>query len=109
MRHTQFIGLPPEALKFLEEHCEIIPDSTCHHCGGILSYKKRTEIYADAKQYGMFDDGPMLSKYYLKDGREVFEDIQCCPWSSGPMIFLCLKDKDKNILFKWDDKEIEKY
>ena len=106
MRCTKIMGLPKEAEIFLDENCEKVPADKCPHCGEVLSWIVKEEDYKDMSHIGMFDDGPILLKYYLKDGREMFEEVQCTPWSSGPCIFLCLKDQQGNILYQWSNEEI---
>jgi hypothetical protein len=82
----------------------------CPHCGKPSGQIMDMEVYDSETGvgYGMFNDGPPLYKYNLKDGRTAYEVVQTVPWSSGPMIFLCLEiDKEKQFL--WTEKEIEKY
>ncbi len=89
MRCTQIIGLNREACEFISKHT--------------FSYM----VYEDATDQGMFDDGPMLTEYVLQDGSKVREFIQAVPWSSGPCIFLALKDVESGkILFPWDEETI---
>ena len=76
--------------------------------GHILSTGIKSEMWKDAREVGMHDDGPMLDKYKLKSGKWVREVVQAVPWSSGPCIFLCLEDEDGKRLFEWTDGEIEK-
>jgi hypothetical protein len=91
MRCTQIIGLSPQAHKFLEENQKKVlikcscPDCETYHIPMIIKEK-----YADASSQGMFDDGPSLFKYQLKDDTWIYEYVQACPWSSGPMIFTAL-------------------
>lgn len=65
------------------------------------------------KWVGMFGgpgDEDFLRIYTLKDGREVEEYVQAKPWSSGPCIFLALRDtKTKEPLPEtlWDEEDIE--
>jgi DNA-directed RNA polymerase subunit RPC12/RpoP len=106
MRCTQFIGLTDEAQSFLIENCLEVADSVCPHCGSTITTKNKSEVYSSAKHFGMFEDGPDLLKYYLKDGKTLFEVVQAAPWSSGPCIFLCLEDEKGNRLFEWSDEDI---
>lgn len=107
MRSTQIRGLTNEALNFLNENCIKVPVKRCPKCDYELEYGQKCEVYEDASWTGMFEDGPSLLKYYLKDGSTVKEVIQAVPWSSGPCIFMCLKDKEENLFFKWPISEIE--
>lgn len=110
MRCTQLIGLKKEASKFLFENTKRVPCSPCPHCGKDTRDRMDTKIYESAASAGMFDDGPELNEYYLKDGRVIREVIQAVPWSSGPCIFMCLidaADPDGKWLFPWSDEEID--
>lgn len=108
MRGTQIYGLKEEAKKFLEENIEKIPDIVCPDCGKITTYKNNKRVYESAKECGMFDDGPELYEYVLKDKTIVCEVVhECTPWSSGLCIFLDLCDKNTGeVLFGWTGKEI---
>jgi hypothetical protein len=108
MRCTQLIGLPKNAIKFLNKNVELIPNVCCPNCKTIINTKWNAKIYASAKDEGMFDDGPDLLEYTLIDGKIIREKVQAAPWSSGPCIFLMLVDESEKILYKWTDKEIEK-
>jgi hypothetical protein len=106
MRCTQLRGLTPEATKFLDENSKIVVRSKCPHCDGVLSEGIESKVYADATSEGMFDDGPMLHQYTLKDGKIVKEIVQATVWSSGPCIFLCLENEEGNQLFPWPPRAI---
>lgn len=108
MRCTQVIGLKADAYDWLEKECKRVSVEICPHCGhtkggGIISevYDRETGVKS-----GMFDDGPMLHEYTLKDESKVREIVQAAPWSSGPCIFLCLQKEDGERLFQWTEKEI---
>lgn len=102
MRCTQYVGLPKDALKFLNENQKI---EKCPCCGHTTYLGERT--WKDASACGMFDDGPKLNEFELKDGSIVREEIQAVPWSSGPVIFTMLIDEKGNVLFRHSDKDIE--
>lgn len=109
MRCTQIMGLPPKALKFIEDNVEEIPDIVCPHCDKVVSYKKecKQEIYASAKKAGMFDDGPELYRYIMQDGSTWIEMVQEVPWSSGPCVFLMLVNvQEQKKRFKWERSEM---
>lgn len=107
MRCTQFYGLTDEAEKFLEEFCIKEAASHCPHCNGPIGNKLKSEVYRDEKEVGMFDDGPSLRQYFLKDGRIFREIIQHTVWSSGPCVYLCLQDENGSDLFKWPQNDME--
>lgn len=106
MRCTQIIGLTKEAEDFLEKSVKKIPDPVCPECGNVLGFKYSRRPYFDARDEGMFGDGPMLFEYDLNDGRVAKEVIQAVPWSSGPCIFMCL-EVDGERMFEWSQEEID--
>jgi len=90
MRCTQIFGLSEEAQEFLRENQYI-----------------SSKEYKDARDEGMFDDGPILLEYVLKSGEVFQEFIQDIVWSSGPCIFLALRDvKNQKDVFLWSDEEM---
>lgn len=101
MRCTQIMGLPPKAILFLTENQK---QEVCPTSGAV---KKIEKEYDSARAYGMFDDGPDLYEYTLKDGSIVKEVLQEVAWSSGPCIFLKLVDENNKTLFSWSKKDIE--
>ena len=110
IRCTQIIGLKTGAEVWLDSHCEKITTiDTCPRCKHELSKLEHNQkiVYDDSGSSGMFEDGPVLCKYSLRDGSEIKEIEQCSPWSSGPCIFLCLEKEDGTRLFEWTEKEIE--
>lgn len=78
MRETQFIGLTISAEKFVE---------------GL------ERLFSDREVEGMFEEKIPLKRWkmhpiFSRDDRPsacIREIEQCCPWSSGPMIFTCLE------------------
>lgn len=59
---------------------------------------------------GMFDEEFKLKTYQLADGSLYEEYVQAEPWSSGPCIFLALRNvSDKTIVEAslWDQKVID--
>ena len=112
MRCTQFIGLSPEARQYLDEHVAYHKPTICKECGQPLPGQKTGMVYEvydeeTGKRAGMFDDGPPLCEYTMKDGSKVREIVQAVPWSSGPMIFLCLEDDKGDCIGAWSEKEID--
>ena len=110
MRCTQIFGLSEKAQVFLKENqqSDSKPCPMCHEGQVTLPVE---EIYASAKEKGMFNDGPELNKFLLKDGRWVYEVIQAVPWSSGPCIFTTLSTseslEDALADLSWSQKEID--
>jgi hypothetical protein len=59
---------------------------------------------------GMFGERHELSRYELPDGRVLCEYVQAEPWSSGPCIFLALRDQRSGEPLAetlWSDQEID--
>jgi len=111
MRCTQVVGLSDRAQRFINQNVAQHDPKVCQHCNQPLPGEPRgpiMEVYADAKALGMFDDGPDLHEYTLKDGQKVKEIVQAVPWSSGPMIFMCLEDEEGNRIGEWSASEIER-
>ncbi len=106
MRAYQHIGLTSEAQDFLEENVVKIPDIVCPKCGEVIKQKMDKTIVRRENLF--YDDGPAIIEYKLKDGRTCTEVIQCSPWSSGPMGFMCL-EIDGKLMFEWTREEIEVY
>lgn len=109
MRCTQVIGLNERTREFLRENtATTLKKCGCPTCTTLHWEVREEEVYASAAHTGMFDDGPELYKYRLKDGRWVFEYVQAVPWSSGPCIFLALQDEAKQPLPQslWSEDEI---
>jgi len=111
MRSTQLIGLKEEAYQFLDENCKVTDIKVCKECGHVHGGEKICKVYdtETGRKCGMFDDGPDLNEYELKDDTFVREVVQCVLWSSGPCIFLCLQKSDGSNIFEWDEKEIKDY
>ena len=105
MRMTQNMGLPPAADAFLKRECLRALNHECPTCHHKTGGEMVCEVYEDASEQGMFDDGPQLRKYTLNGGSTVKEVVQCTPWDCGPMIYLCLKDDYGNTLFQWPKEE----
>ena len=105
MRCTQIMGLSEVAEQFLKDNHQPVTKEcqTCHH---IETVDAKISVYASAEDQGMFDDGPLLREYILKDGRAAREIVQAVPWSSGPCIFLCLEVDGKRI-GEWDAESID--
>ena len=106
MRCTQVFGLNQVARKFLSLHVARTPKRTCPTCHHQEGGEMIAEVYASAREDGMFDDGPDLLRYTLQDGRKFCEIVQAVPWSSGPCIFLCLEDADGKRYGEWTEEEI---
>lgn len=106
MRCTQLFGLTDLARAYISENVRTIPCNPCPHCGEPTSSTLDMVEYEDASDAGMFNDGPMLHRYNLKVGGYVEEYIQASPWSSGPCIFLALRDEKGNTFCKWTEEQI---
>ena len=106
MRSTQIIGLTKEAKQYIDENVRLV-EKECPlcKCGKIQSPEQKQ--YADARNLGMFNDGPMLNEYIMKDGTILREIVQETVWSSGPCIFLCLCDINGKRMFEWSDDDLK--
>lgn len=105
MRCTQPIGLTDEAENFITLNVKTTPEETCSECNHTTGGELVKRVYDASGSSGMFGDGPSLHEYELKDGSKVKEIVQTAPWSSGPMIFLCLEDEEGKRLFEWKQDE----
>lgn len=106
IRETQIFGLNSEALGFLDKNCKRTGEKTCPTCKHVTGGDKIVKDYKDESGLGMFDDGPTLQEYTLKEGGVAREVVQASPWSSGPCIFLCLEIDGKR-MFMWEEGEIQ--
>jgi len=104
MRCYQHRGLTLTAEKFLMQHVTMVPDEVCPTCGELISQKKKVIAIEHIDMF--YGDGPYLHTYELKSGDTVKEIVQSSPWSSGPVVFLCLVIEGKR-MFEWDQKEID--
>lgn len=89
MRMTQFVGLTQAACKWLDIACKKEPAVVCNSCGAVVREKLKSTVYS--KTYGMFEEEIPLHQYETLGGSIVREVVQAIPWSSGPVIFLCLE------------------
>ena len=105
-RMTQIVGLTEDARKFINENVRKVPMTVCDKCGHVVTERLDFRPWKDESESGMFGDGPKLYEYTLKDGTTVREIIQAIPWSSGPVIFMCL-EKDGKQLFEWSEQDIQ--
>ena len=94
MRATQFMGLCGNAYKYLKKHVKHIPAVKCDKCGHVEGGKFLYDVYKDASNLGMMDDGPKLRRYHMKDDTFVYQVVQAIPWSSGPCIYLALSETE---------------
>lgn len=105
-RSTSIMGLPPAAVQFVKTH-GADREEVCHLCGCGKIKTASIWPHKDASDLGMFDDGPILLAYELKDGSVVVEEEQLTVWSSGPNIFLKLCTSEGEELFTWSEEEME--
>lgn len=112
-RSTSNMGLNSRARTFIDENVlKILSKCDCPDCKTQHIIKMACEVYdlETGVKMGMFDDGPVLSKYRFNNGKIAYEIVQDCVWSSGPNIFLCLSySKNKKDMIKetmWSASEI---
>lgn len=109
-RCTQIMGLHSRAEQWLQENQKIrLHKCSCPYCAKPHREHPVARFHESAKDLGMFDDGPDLIKYQLKDDSWVYEYVQEAPWSSGPMIFLALRREDQTPIEEtlWKEEEME--
>ena len=102
---TQFVGLTEKASKYLDKKGIKEVSSKCPHCGEATEYRTKRVQYD--RTLGMFGEKIPLWEYELANGETWREVVQAAPWSSGPVIFLCLEDEMKKQHFKWSKKDID--
>ena len=128
MRTTQFRGLPNEAIDFLDQMAikkvkfpdnweDKIDSYSWDHLSYINGYKQALHDYLPKTFIsnpigvvtGIFEEEVhTLLEYKLIDGNWVEEYIQAEPWSSGPVIFLALREKEsKRVIVKWPQEDID--
>jgi len=100
IRMDQFVGLPPAAEAFLEEHETAVQICSC--CNRPFP----RDLQVIGHYYGMFEQEYPLYRHVLKDGRLANEFLQVSPWDCGPMFFLGLEVND-GMRFVWTDEEIQ--
>ena len=76
----------------------------CPDCGCVITTRPTCFIYDELDVW--HGSGPELKEYTLQDGRMAREVVQAIPWSSGPVVFLCL-EIDGEHKFTWSDEEID--
>lgn len=112
MRCDQYIGLTSEGEKFVEENALQlgVKKITEEYTSGevkILStipiYEKK--VYDEHEGFGFHP----LYEYTAKDGSVFREAVQANPWSSGPVIFVALKDENGEWIEEtlWNENDIQ--
>ncbi len=108
MRCTQIVGLSAKARQFLANNqASDLTKCGCPTCQEPHVTVPRQRVYdtETGTRAGMFDDGPALLEYGLKDGRVAREVVQETVWSSGPCIFLCLEIEGVRA-FEWSKEKL---
>lgn len=120
MRSTQFYGLNDRAKEYLENNANkklLYVDKVSRlYSEGEVVVDFASEVL-DLEKYpagdevlGMFEEKVhTLQVYKMRDGSFVEEYIQAEPWSSGPMIFLALRDLTSKEIVEvslWADDEM---
>ena len=119
MRCDQLIGLNAWAEDFvssIRENCteytvRLFEDNSveCSEPKEVQISQIQIEPYD--KFYGMYENEYSLDKYIFPDGRIFHSYVQAEPWSSGPVIFLALKDENGEIIPEslWDEDEMDSF
>ncbi len=105
MRMTQFIGLTSVAKNYLQENCkkELIE---IYRNGKLEKTYEEVERKPGVRAFGMFEEELQLYDYILEDGSVLKEVEQASIWSSGPLIFTCLKNEKGKLIKKWSKRLI---
>lgn len=113
MRMDQWIGLPPHAYEWLDEHGQFseVVKTTKHPNGEVetttthIPYRHSHDTVSGA--YG--DTAGFLYTYPLRDGRVVRTEVQEIIWSSGPMYFTRLVDAETGEpVIEWTQDELDR-
>ena len=125
-REDQLIGLSPQALDILKgcwkshwtgkylskEYCLSTKDLNCRYTCNLqipeledCVIKEETNFFINGMYYNKYS----LNKYIFRDHSFLVEYVQEAPWSSGPVIFLALIDKNDNVLINslWTEDQIK--
>ena len=91
-RYMQMQGLNHRAIQFLHENGYVR--------SGVSKYKAMDIDGSDVD----------LIAYKNPAGNVIHQYVQESPWSSGPMVFLAIKDTDGNVINEslWSDTEIDR-
>lgn len=115
-RSTTLVGLNPAAKELLKPRLAGTKEITVTLFDG-TRLPTTTEPFYQALPsedlgpvLGMFDETVhILRKYTLQSGQQIEEYIQAEPWSSGPVIFLALRDVQTKQPIEgcmWSDEEM---
>ena len=119
IRMVQYQGLNEWAQKFVEgeqvfayeEHTtKVYPDGrrVAQQPRRIFqSSVKREEYDKYIEDFGGIEENYPLYMYTMPDGRVYYEYLQSTMWSSGPCLFIALKDEKGNVVQEslWTDEE----
>jgi hypothetical protein len=115
-RMTQVIGLTEQARKivqgqdvlaYTEQGEKLMPNGSKEPFSRSV-YKSDVSSSEVGSFSGMFGEEYPLYQHDLPDGRTLVEEVQAEPWSSGPCIFVALKENGKWLEESlWSDEEIE--
>ena len=107
IRMYQEVGLKLVAKDFLDKNVNMIVDkiTTCPYCLIVISTTMKKEVIGTISEDCLYEAGPTLHTYRLRNGGIAKEIVQAMPWSSGPVAFLCIEVDGKR-MFEWTDDEI---
>ena len=121
IRMDQHMGLNEWATNFvqgeqvlvcMEEVTRVYPDGRRETLDPRRVFECSVEQEPSGNSYiGMFEDECpyCLFRYTFPNGQVYYEAVQTAPWSSGPVFFLALRDKDGNWVPEslWPEEAIE--
>jgi hypothetical protein len=88
MKETTIIGLPKEAVKFVESNLL-----------NTNSYK----VYEVINDFGYLGERLELHEYYLTNQRIVRERVEKRVFNQGYDVYLCLVGEEGETLYSWED------
>ncbi len=117
-RSEQWVGLSEAAVAFLNDNCIHKVTLSIDVIGKIPEFIASKDMITRrcvvATAYtnvdGAFGGSWPLQKFTHNDGTDIYEVVQCEPWSGGPITFTCLQMNGQMIPeTTWTETQINNY